>query len=217
MRLVLLGMPGAGKGTQAKKISQKYRVPQISTGDILRQAVKDETGLGKQAKSYMDKGLLVPDEVIVSIVRERLGESDCNAGYILDGFPRTVFQACALTETLESSGSKIDAVLNIVVEEEEVVRRLGGRRICRDCSMMYHVTFNPPEKMGVCDQCGGKLYQRDDDKNETIKKRLDQYRQQTQPLDHYYTERRILNTISGAGGIDDIFNNIDVVLSEIDH
>ncbi len=209
-------MPGSGKGTQAKKISRKYGVPQVSTGDILRQAVKDQTDLGKQAKGYMDKGLLVPDDLIVKIVQKRLGDSDCQSGYILDGFPRTVGQARALYKALENSGSKIDAVLNIVVDEEEVLSRLGGRRVCRDCSMMYHGTFNPPRETGICDQCGGELFQREDDKKETIKKRLDQYRSQTEPLVHYYAERRVLYTISGEGGIDDIFDRIESVLYQIE-
>lgn len=215
MRLILLGMPGAGKGTQAKKICQSYSIPQISTGDILRQAVKDQTELGKKAKDYMDRGLLVPDEVIVEIVRERLSETDCKDGYVLDGFPRTVIQASALEEALKSSDANIDAVLNIEVEEYVVLQRLGGRRTCGDCSMMYHEIFNPPQNAGICDHCGGKLIQRDDDRDETIKKRLDQYRSQTEPLIQYYNDRGMLHTISGEGDIDNIFADIESVLNRI--
>jgi adenylate kinase len=215
MRLILLGMPGAGKGTQAKKICQGYSIPQISTGDILRQAVKDQTELGKKAKDYMDRGLLVPDEVIVEIVRERLSESDCQNGYVLDGFPRTVVQASALEEALKNNNAEIDAVLNIEVEEYVVLQRLGGRRTCSDCSMMYHETFNPPQSAGICDRCGGNLIRRDDDRDEPIRKRLDQYRSQTEPLIQYYSEREMLHTISGEGNIDNIFTNIESVLNQI--
>jgi adenylate kinase len=208
-------MPGAGKGTQAKRICQGYSIPQISTGDILRQAVKDQTELGKKAKDYMDRGLLVPDELIVEIVRERLNEPDCRSGYVLDGFPRTVVQASALEEALKDNSADIDAVLNIEVEEHVVLQRLGGRRTCSDCSMMYHEIFNPPNSAGICDCCGGKLIRRDDDREETIKKRLDQYRSQTEPLIQYYSEREMLHDISGEGNIDNIFANIESVLNQI--
>ena len=213
MRLILLGMPGAGKGTQAKKICRKYSIPQISTGDILRQAVKDRTELGKKAKDYMDRGFLVPDEVIVEIVRERLTDEDCLSGYVLDGFPRTTGQAGALEEALQNDGSEIDVVLNIEVAEDVVLKRLGGRRTCGECSMMYHVGFKPPKRDGVCDECGGDLIQRDDDRDETIKKRLDQYRSQTEPLVQYYMKREVLSTISGEGAIDDIFGRIESILT----
>lgn len=215
MRLILLGMPGAGKGTQAKKICQEYSIPQISTGDILRQAVKDQTELGKKAKDFMDGGLLVPDEVIVGIVRERLNESDCKNGYVLDGFPRTVVQAGALEEALKNNNANIDAVLNIEVGEKVVLQRLGGRRTCGDCSMMYHEIFNPPKSEGICDRCGGKLIRRDDDRDEPIKKRLDQYRIQTEPLIQYYSDRGVLHTVSGEGDIDDIFTKIKSILNQI--
>lgn len=215
MRIILLGMPGAGKGTQAKKICRGHSIPQISTGDILRQAVKDSTGLGVKAKDYMDRGLLVPDGVIVEIVRERLKDSDCQAGYVLDGFPRTVGQAGALEEALKNDGSRIDAVLDIEVGEGVVLERLGGRRTCSECSMMYHVSFKRSEVDGVCDQCGGTLIRRDDDCDETIKKRLDEYRSQTEPLTEYYAERGVLHTISGEGDIDDIFGRIEAVLGQV--
>jgi adenylate kinase len=213
MRIILLGMPGAGKGTQAKKICRGHSIPQISTGDILRQAVKDQTELGTTAKDYMDRGLLVPDGLIVEIVRERLNGPDCQAGYVLDGFPRTVGQAGALEEALTSDG--IDAVLNIEVAGDVVLRRLGGRRTCSECSMMYHIEFSPPNVDGVCDQCGGSLIQRDDDRDETIKRRLDQYRSQTEPLIQYYAERGLLHTISGEGDIDDIFGRVESVLGQV--
>ncbi len=213
MRLILLGMPGAGKGTQAKKICQGHSVPQISTGDILRQAVKDGTELGTKAKDYMDRGLLVPDGVIVEIVRERIKDPDCQDGYVLDGFPRTEGQAGALEDALKDDG--IDAVLNIEVAEGVVIERLGGRRTCSKCSMMYHISFKPSKVDGICDQCGGALIQREDDCAETIKKRLEMYRDQTEPLIRYYAERELLHTISGEGDIDDIFGRVESALREV--
>lgn len=172
MNIIMLGPPGAGKGTQAKMLVEKFGIPQISTGDMLRAAVAEGTELGKKAKEYMDKGQLVPDEVVIGIVEERLKKSDCEKGFILDGFPRTVPQAEALDKILEKMGKKIDYVINIVVPDVEILKRLTGRRTCKQCGAMYHVIYNPPKQEGVCDKCGGELYQRDDDKEETIKNRL---------------------------------------------
>ena len=213
MRIILLGMPGAGKGTQAKKICRGHSIPQISTGDILRQAVKDRTELGVKAKDYMDRGMLVPDELVVEIVRERLNDPDCQAGYVLDGFPRTVGQAGALEGALTGDG--IGAVLNLEVADDVGLKLLGGRRTCVECSMMYHIEFGPPNVDGVCDQCGGSLIRRDDDCDETIKRRLEEYRSQTEPLIQYYAERGLLHTISGEGEIDDIFGRVEAVLGQV--
>lgn len=210
MNLILLGGPGAGKGTQAKKLIDKYQIPQISTGDILRAAVKEGTPMGKKAKEFMDAGKLVPDEVVIGIVEDRLKQPDCQKGFILDGFPRTVPQAEALDKALAKMGSKIDHVISIDVDEEELVTRLTGRRTCKnpDCGMMYHIKFNPPKKEGVCDKCGGELYQRDDDNEATVRSRLATYNQATKPLIDYYAAKGLLRPIKGVGGIDDIFRQI---------
>ncbi len=208
MNLIMLGPPGAGKGTQAKMLVDKLGIPQISTGDMLRAAVAEGTELGKKAKEYMDKGQLVPDEVVIGIVKERLAKPDCEKGFILDGFPRTVPQAEALDGILEEMGRKIDYVINIVVPDEEILKRLTGRRTCKKCGAMYHVVYNPPKKEGVCDKCGGELYQRDDDKEETIKNRLKVYADQTAPLVEYYRGKGVLVDIDGTKGIDDIFQDI---------
>ena len=208
MRLVLLGPPGSGKGTQAQRLVERYKIPQISTGDIFRQAVRDQTELGKRAKEYMDRGELVPDEVVVGMVEERLGQSDCKNGFILDGFPRTIAQAEALDKLLAGKGEKLDAVLEISVPDEEVVKRLSGRRTCRQCGAMYHIEFNPPKEPGKCDKCGGELYQRDDDKEEVIKSRLQVYHSQTAPLIEYYQKEGLLNKIDGLGGIEEVFARI---------
>ena len=208
MRLVLLGPPGSGKGTQAQRLVERYKIPQISTGDIFRQAVRDQTELGKRAKEYMDRGELVPDEVVVGMVEERLGQSDCKNGFILDGFPRTIAQAEALDKLLAGKGEKLDAVLEISVPDEEVVKRLSGRRTCRQCGAMYHIEFNPPKESGKCDKCGGELYQRDDDKEEVIKSRLQVYHSQTAPLIEYYQKEGLLNKIDGLGGIEEVFARI---------
>jgi adenylate kinase len=208
MRLVLLGPPGAGKGTQAKKLIEHYQIPQISTGDILRQAVKEGTELGQQAKSYMDRGELVPDDVIIEIVKERIKADDCQQGYIFDGFPRTVEQAKALDQMLHSLSTHLDAVINIDVPEEEVVKRLSGRRTCKNCGALYHVIYNPPAKAGICDKCGGELFQRDDDNEATIRQRLAVYREQTLPLIEYYSKQDLVKTIPGSGTPDDIFSAI---------
>ena len=208
MNLIFLGPPGSGKGTQAKMLVDKYGIPQISTGDILREAVKEGTPLGKEAKKYMDEGKLVPDEVVVGIVRERLKEPDCTKGFILDGFPRTIPQAEALDKTLQEMGKGIDHVLSLEVDREELVRRLSGRRTCKKCGAMYHIIFDPPKKEGICDRCGGELYQRDDDKEETIRERLRVYEEQTAPLIEYYRKKGLLRPINGVGKIEEIFARI---------
>ncbi len=212
MNLILLGPPGAGKGTQARKIIERYGLPQISTGDILRQAVKEGTLLGEKAKSFMEKGELVPDQVVIAIIEERLRAPDCEAGFILDGFPRTVQQAEALQGILMKGEKKIDHVLNLEVDNEELVRRLTGRRTCRSCGAMFHVIFHPPSKDGICDRCGGILYQRDDDREETIRTRLREYERQTLPLIDYYRQEKVLLTIHGSGSEDQIFERIIRVL-----
>jgi adenylate kinase len=212
MNLILLGPPGAGKGTQAQMIVERYRIPQISTGDILRAAVKDGTALGKEAKTFMDKGGLVPDEVVIGIIDERLRASDCNGGFILDGFPRTTPQAEALQSILAKIGKGIDHVINIEVESEELVRRLTGRRTCKNCGGMFHLLFRPPKQEGVCDRCGGPLYQREDDREETIRTRLMEYERQTAPLIQYYQNQRLLRSIQGVGGQNQIFEQIVRVL-----
>ena len=201
MKLVLLGPPGAGKGTQAKMLTERFEIPQISTGDILRGAVKDGTPMGLKAKSFMDAGALVPDEVVVGIVRERLQKKDCARGFILDGFPRTVAQADALKETLQSLGKDLDAVVSLEVNTEALVERLTGRRTCRACGRGFHVKFDPPKIEGKCDACGGELFQRDDDREETIRKRLEVYREQTSPLVSYYRGKNLLVAVDGMQGI----------------
>ncbi len=208
MKLVLLGPPGAGKGTQAKQMIEKYSIPQISTGDILRQAVKDGTQMGKEAKAYMDKGELVPDDVIIGIVKDRIQADDCKNGYIFDGFPRTVAQAEALDGMLKNLGSQLDAVVSIEVPEDDVVKRLSGRRTCKSCGTLFHVMFNPPAKDGVCDACSGELYQRDDDNETTIRQRLSVYTNQTAPLIDYYSNVGILKPVPGTGAPDAIFDAI---------
>ncbi len=212
MRLILLGPPGAGKGTQAKRLIERYGIPQISTGDILRAAVRDGTDLGKKAKQYMDAGKLVPDEVVIGIIEERLQEADCAKGFILDGFPRTVAQADALNRVLANLGQAIDHVVSIEVPDEELVERLTGRRTCRGCGAMYHVKFSPPKAQGVCDKCGGELYQRDDDREETIRARLKVYHEQTAPLVEYYEKAGLLRRIPGQGSVDEIYARIEGVL-----
>ncbi|MDK2918803.1 MAG: adenylate kinase [Candidatus Petromonas sp.] len=208
MRLILLGPPGAGKGTQASRIVQRYEVPHISTGDIFRKNIKEGTELGKKAKEYMDKGLLVPDEIVVAIVEDRLKEADCKNGFLLDGFPRTVNQAEALDKVLENMNISLDKVINIKVDKNVLVDRVVGRRICRDCGATYHVKFNPPAEEGKCDVCGGELYQRDDDKEETVTKRIEVYLQETTPLIDYYSNKRLLADIEGEQDIDKVFEDI---------
>jgi adenylate kinase len=208
MNLILLGPPGAGKGTQAQMIVDRYHIPQVSTGDILRAAVKGKTLLGAKAKEFMDQGKLVPDELVIGIIEERLKASDCRSGFILDGFPRTIAQAEALQPILAKMGKSIDHVINIEVDDEELVRRLTGRRTCKNCGAMFHLVFYPPKKEGMCDRCGGFLYQRDDDKEETIRTRLKEYQRQTAPLIQYYQEKKKLRSTSGVGEQNQIFERI---------
>ncbi len=208
MRIVLLGAPGAGKGTQAKKLIEKYKIPQISTGDILRKAVSDGTPLGKEAKSYMDKGELVPDKVVIGLIEDRLKQDDTRKGYILDGFPRNTAQAETLDRMLNYLGIPLDLVLSVDVPKEDLLKRLAGRRTCKNCQQMYNVYYSPSKKDGVCDKCGCELSQRDDDKEETIRKRLDVYDAQTSPLIDYYKKEGILKSVMGVGSIDEIFNRV---------
>jgi adenylate kinase len=208
MKIVLLGAPGAGKGTQAKKLVEKYSLPQISTGDLLRAAVAAGTQLGKEAKSFMDKGELVPDRVVLGMVEERLKKDDCKKGYILDGFPRNTAQAEALDKMLSSLKMSLDGALRVDVPFDDLMKRLTGRRTCKSCGQMYNVYFSPSKKEGVCDKCGGELFQRDDDKEATIKKRLDVYNAQTAPLMEYYKKKKILKSVAGTGSIDEIFKQV---------
>jgi adenylate kinase len=204
MNLILLGPPGAGKGTQAKILTKKYAIPQISTGDILRAAVAEQTPMGIKAKEFMDRGALVTDEVVVGIVEERLAKPDCAPGFILDGFPRTVKQADALRRMLGALDKSIDHVISICVEKDELLERVTGRRTCRSCGKGYNVTFDPPKVNGICDECNGELYQRDDDSEETMRKRLGVYEEQTAPLIAYYAQQSLLRTIYGIGSIEEI-------------
>ena len=208
MKIIMLGAPGAGKGTQAKKIAAKYGIPHISTGDIFRANIKNGTELGKKAKTYMDQGLLVPDELVVDLVVDRVNQDDCTNGYVLDGFPRTIPQAEALTEALEKMGQKVDFAIDVNVPDENIVKRMGGRRACVTCGATYHMVYAPTKKEGICDTCGGELILRDDDKPETVQKRLNVYHDQTQPLIDYYTSQGILHTVDGTVDIDDVFRAI---------
>lgn len=212
MNIILLGPPGAGKGTQAKRLIDRYGIPQISTGDMLRAAVAEKTALGLEAKKYMDAGQLVPDSVVIGLVKERIQKDDCKKGYMLDGFPRNVSQAETLDKMLAELGQKIDHVVCIEVPEDELIQRLTGRRTCRQCGAGYHVMFDPPKKEGVCDKCGGELYQRDDDNVQTVTSRLKVYKDQTEPLIAYYEKQGKLRRINGLGSIDEIFNRIVAVL-----
>ncbi len=215
MNLIFLGPPGAGKGTQAKRVVEKYGIPQISTGDMLREAVAMGTELGKKAKEYMDKGELVPDEIVIGIVKERLQQPDCEKGFILDGFPRTIAQAEALDEMLKELNKKIDAVINIVVPEEEVVKRITNRRTCRNCGAVYHLIYAPPKEDNKCDKCGGELYQRDDDKEETVRERYRVYRENTEPLIDYYRKRGVLYDVDGTKDIEGVWKEIEAILEKI--
>lgn len=208
MKIIMLGAPGAGKGTQAKKIAAKYGIPHISTGDIFRANIKNGTELGKKAKTYMDQGLLVPDELVVDLVVDRVNQDDCKNGYVLDGFPRTIPQAEALTEALEKMGQKVDFAIDVNVPDENIVKHMGGRRACVTCGATYHMVYAPTKKEGICDTCGGELILRDDDKPETVQKRLNVYHDQTQPLIDYYTSQGILRTVDGTVDIDDVFRAI---------
>jgi len=213
VRVILLGPPGAGKGTQAQRLTQTLGIPQVSTGDILRAAVAAGTPLGREAKATMDQGALVPDGVVIGIIRERLAAPDCARGYILDGFPRTAAQAEALGETLQALGTPLTAVFSITVGPEELVRRLSGRRTCGNCGAAYHLETAPPRRAGLCDRCGGALLQREDDREETIRKRLAVYREQTAPLVAYYRGRGLLREVDGRGDIDDVFARVCRLLS----
>lgn len=215
MNLVLMGLPGAGKGTQAEKIVEKYSIPHISTGDMFRAAMKEGTELGLKAKSFMDQGALVPDEVTIGIVRERLSKDDCQKGFLLDGFPRTVAQAEALENMLTGLNKKIDYCLNIDVDQSILMERLTGRRICKECGATYHLVFNPPAKDDTCDRCGGELYQRADDNEETVHNRLEVNIQQSEPLLHFYETKGYLKNINGQQDINEVFNDIDSLLREL--
>ncbi|MCD6280379.1 MAG: adenylate kinase [Deltaproteobacteria bacterium] len=204
MKMILVGPPGAGKGTQAKRITERLNIPQISTGDMFRAAVKDGTEMGLKAKEYMDKGALIPDEVVIGVVKERVEKPDCIGGFILDGFPRTLDQARALDSLLKDMGEGIDHVVVIDVPDDDLVRRLSGRRTCRNCGYMYHVEFNPPKKPGICDKCGGELYQRDDDKEETIRNRLKTYHAQTEPIINFYSKKGLVRKIDGTGSMKEV-------------
>ncbi len=212
MRLVLLGAPGAGKGTQAQVMVKEYHTAHISTGDMLRAAVKDGTPLGLEAKSFMDAGQLVPDEVIIGLVAERIQKEDCKEGFLLDGFPRTPAQADALGAMLKKTGLALDGVINLEVPTEKLIARLTGRRVCKACGATYHVHFHPPLKADVCDQCGGELYQRSDDTADTVTARLEVYEKQTAPLIDYYSERGVLHNIDGNREADIVMKDIGIAL-----
>ena len=215
MNIILMGLPGAGKGTQASEIVKKFPIPHISTGDMFRKAIKDETDLGKEAKSYMDRGELVPDEVTVGIVKERISEDDAKKGFLLDGFPRTIEQAEALNNIMSELDRNIDAVINIEVPEEELMNRLTGRRICEKCGTTYHLVFNPPKVDGVCDIDGGKLYQRKDDNPETVSNRLSVNVKQSKPILEYYDEKGVLKNIDGAKDIDEVSKDVIDILDQL--
>jgi len=215
MIVILLGAPGVGKGTQGSLISKQFGIPQISTGDILRSEVKKSTELGKQAKKFMDKGELVPDDVIVGMMEHRIKESDCSNGFILDGFPRTVEQADALGRMLDKNNLDLSCALLIDVPEDVIIERLTGRRVCPNCGEVYHLKYNPPKNDNICDKCGTKLIQRDDDKKETVKNRLDVYNRSTAPLINYYERKGKLIKIDGMGSIDNIFDNIKLALKKV--
>ncbi len=212
MILILLGAPGVGKGTQGALISKEYGIPQISTGDILRSEVKNETELGKKAKAYMEKGELVPDDVIIEMMEKRIKQDDCKNGFILDGFPRTVAQAEAFDKMLSKNGLELDKVILIDVPEDEIIERLTGRRICPNCGAVYHIKNNPPKVDGVCDRCGSKLIQRDDDREDVVRKRLEVYKESTMPLVDYYMKTSKLVKVDGTGDIEEIFARIKKIL-----
>lgn len=212
MKIIMLGAPGAGKGTQAKKIADKYEIPHISTGDIFRANIKDETELGKKAKEYIDQGLLVPDELTLELIMDRFTNPDCAKGYVLDGFPRTIPQAEALTKALEAKGECIDFAVNVKVPDENIINRMSGRRACLSCGATYHIVHIPTKVEGICDRCGSELVLRDDDKPETVKKRLDVYHSQTQPLIEYYTAQKKLVEVDGTRDMEVVFRDIVEIL-----
>lgn len=212
MKIIMLGAPGAGKGTQAKKIAEKYNIPHISTGDIFRANIKEGTELGKKAKTFMDQGLLVPDEITIGMLMNRIEDNDCKDGYVLDGFPRTIAQADSLKEELAKKGTAIDFAINVDVPDEKIIKRMSGRRACLACGATYHIVNNPPAKEGVCDFCKAELVLRDDDKIETVKKRLDVYHEQTKPLIDYYKEVGVLAEVDGTQEMEAVFQSIVNVL-----
>ncbi len=214
MKIIMLGAPGAGKGTQAKKIAEAFGIPHISTGDIFRANLKEGTELGLKAKTYMDKGELVPDELTCDLVVDRISKDDAANGYVLDGFPRTIPQADALTNALEARGEAIDFAIDVNVPDENIIKRMGGRRACVGCGATYHLEFAPPKAEGICDTCGKELILRDDDKPETVANRLRVYHDQTQPLIDYYTEKKVLHTVDGTQDIDKVFADIKAILGE---
>lgn len=214
MKIIMLGAPGAGKGTQAKMIAEKCKIPHISTGDIFRANIKNGTELGAKAKSYMDKGLLVPDELVCDLVVDRIQQADCERGYILDGFPRTIPQAEALEAALNAIEQKLDFAINIEVPDDNIINRMSGRRACVGCGATYHLVFNPTKAPGVCDACGESLILRDDDKPETVKKRLDVYHDQTQPLIDFYSDRKVLVEVDGTQSMEKVFEDIMKILGE---
>lgn len=212
MKIIMLGAPGAGKGTQAKMIADTYGLPHVSTGDIFRMNIKNGTQLGMEAKTYMDQGLLVPDELTVRILLDRVAQEDCKNGYVLDGFPRTIPQAEVLEDALTKLGDQIDFAINVEVPDENIIRRMGGRRACLSCGATYHIEHVPPKKEGVCDQCGQELVLRDDDKPETVKNRLQVYHEQTQPLIDFYMKKGVLKNVDGTQDMQDVFAAIKEIL-----
>jgi adenylate kinase len=214
LRLVLLGPPGAGKGTQAKQLEAELRIPQIASGDLLRLAVRNKTPLGVEAKRYMDQGTLVPDDLVVRLIEERLGQPDAAKGFILDGFPRALSQAEALREMLERNHQKIDRVLALIVPDQEIIKRISGRRTCKNCGAMYHTIFDPPRNVGLCNKCNSELYQRDDDAEDTVKMRLEVYDTQTRPLLSHYQDQGLLRRIDGIGSLGDVQARIKAAIQE---
>ncbi len=214
MKIIMLGAPGAGKGTQAKKIAEKYGIPHISTGDIFRANIKNQTELGKKAKAYMDQGALVPDELTLELIMDRFTNDDCKNGYVLDGFPRTIPQAEALTKALADKQDAVDYAINVDVPDEAIVSRMSGRRACLACGGTYHIKFNPTKTEGICDACGGELVLRDDDKPETVQKRLNVYHEQTQPLIDYYQAQNILKEVDGTLPLEEVFKAIIAILED---
>ena len=212
MKIIMLGAPGAGKGTQAKKIAEKYQIPHISTGDIFRANIKGGTELGMKAKTFMDQGMLVPDEITIGMLMDRIGQEDCINGYVLDGFPRTIPQAESLTKALAERGEKVDYAINVDVPDANIVNRMAGRRACLKCGATYHIQFAAPKKEGICDKCGSELVLRDDDKPETVQKRLEIYHDQTHPLIEYYEKKGVLHTVDGTQTMEDVFKNITDIL-----
>lgn len=213
MKIIMLGAPGAGKGTQAKMIAQRYGIPHVSTGDIFRANIKNGTKLGAEAKQYMDQGLLVPDELTVKILLDRVAQEDCAKGYVLDGFPRTIPQAQVLDEALEKQNEKIDYAVNVDVPDENIVKRMSGRRACLKCGATFHIEHIPPKQEGICDSCGSQLVLRDDDRQETVQNRLKVYHDQTQPLIDYYEKKGILKSVDGTVDMQDVFHAISNVLA----